>query len=173
MNNKFILDACCGTKMMWTNKNHPNALYIDIRKEPKGFIPEQPNSEINPDIQTSFTKLPFEDKKFKLIVCDPPHILGQRITGIIMKKFGCLNPETWQDDLKQGFKEMWRCLDDYGTLILKWNDVSIPYKKMLSYIPIEPLFYNVLAGEKAKKEKNTFWFCFMKIPKEIEGEKDE
>jgi len=35
---------------------------------------------------------------------------------------------------------------------------------MLSYIPIEPLFYNVLAGEKAKREKNTYWFCFMKIP---------
>jgi hypothetical protein len=82
-----------------------------------------------------------------------------------MKKFGCLNPETWQDDLKNGFKEMWRCLDDYGTLILKWNNVSIPYKKMLSYISEEPLFFNVLAGEKAKKEKNTYWFCFMKFPK--------
>ena len=89
MCNKFILDACCGTKMMWTNKNHPNVLYIDIRKEPKGFIKEQMNSEINPDVQCSFTKMPFEDKKFKLIVCDPPHIIGNRITGIIMKKFGC------------------------------------------------------------------------------------
>jgi hypothetical protein len=144
-------------------------LYVDIRKEPKGFIKEQPNNEINPDIQASFTKLPFEDKKFKLIVCDPPHKIGNRINGIITKKFGCLNAETWQGDLSKGFKEMWRCLEDYGILILKWNDVNIPYKKILSYIPIKPLFYNILAGEKAKKEKNTYWFCFMKIPEEHEN----
>lgn len=163
---KFILDVCCGTKMMWFNKNHPNTIYVDIRKEEKGFIKEQPNSEIKPDIQASFTNLPFKDKSFKLIVCDPPHIIGRRITGIITRKYGCLNPETWQDDLSKGFKEMWRVLDNYGVLILKWNNINIPYKKVLSYILEEPLFMNVLAGEKAKGKKNTYWFCFMKIPEE-------
>lgn len=33
MSNKFILDACCGPKAMWYNKNHPNAIYIDNRYE--------------------------------------------------------------------------------------------------------------------------------------------
>lgn len=26
LNNKFILDACCGGKMFWFNKNHPNTM---------------------------------------------------------------------------------------------------------------------------------------------------
>ena len=38
LSDKFILDACCGGRMMWFNKNHPNCLYIDIRKEEKGYI---------------------------------------------------------------------------------------------------------------------------------------
>jgi len=29
---KKILDACCGGRMCWINKMHPNALYVDIRK---------------------------------------------------------------------------------------------------------------------------------------------
>lgn len=28
-NNKFILDACCGPKHMWFNKNHPNVISGD------------------------------------------------------------------------------------------------------------------------------------------------
>ena len=36
LENKFILDACCGCRMMWNNKQHPNVLYMDIRKEEKG-----------------------------------------------------------------------------------------------------------------------------------------
>ena len=38
--------------------------------------------------------------------------------------------ETWQSDLKRGFKECWRVLEDYGTLIFKWSDSEIPFKKM-------------------------------------------
>jgi len=37
-NKKFILDACCSVKAMWYNKKHPNTVYIDIRKEPSGFL---------------------------------------------------------------------------------------------------------------------------------------
>ena len=51
LKNKFILDACCGGRMMWFDKQHPNAIYIDFRKENKGFIEAVPNFEVNPDIQ--------------------------------------------------------------------------------------------------------------------------
>ncbi len=43
LKNKFILDACCGGRMMWFNKKHPNVLYIDNRKEEKGFLKQRPN----------------------------------------------------------------------------------------------------------------------------------
>lgn len=30
---KTILDATCGGRMMWFNKDHPNAVYADQRRE--------------------------------------------------------------------------------------------------------------------------------------------
>lgn len=30
---KLILDATCANRSIWFNKNHPNALYMDVRKE--------------------------------------------------------------------------------------------------------------------------------------------
>ena len=73
MKDKFILDACCGGRMMWFNKKHPNTIYIDIRREEKGLCKERPNFEVNPDKIMDFTNLEFPDKKFKLVVWDPPH----------------------------------------------------------------------------------------------------
>lgn len=86
------------------------------------------------------------------------------------KKFGCLNAETWQSDLQKGFSECWRVLNDYGVLVFKWNDIEISYKKVLSLIKVEPLFYNIAAGNKALTTGNrSYWFCFMKIPNSDKG----
>ena len=170
MENKFILDACCGGRMMWTNKNHPNTLYIDIRKEDKGHIAAVPNHKVNPDIIMDFRKMDFPDNKFKLVVWDVPHLLSNRAgNGIFRKKFGVLNVETWQDDLKRGFNECWRVLEDYGVLLFKWNDHDISHKKILQLLPVEPLFGNISSGSGIKKASKTYWFCFMKIPKFAKG----
>lgn len=72
MKDKFILDACCSARMMWFDKTHPNTVYIDIRKEEKGFRKHRPNNEIKPDYQMDFRDLQFPDKSFKLIAWDPP-----------------------------------------------------------------------------------------------------
>ena len=167
LKNKFILDACCGCRMMWNNKNHPNTLYMDIRKEEKGFIEHKAckNYEVNPDIVGDFTNLPKEvkERKFKLIVWDVPHFRSRKLTGILLKKFGGLHPETWQSDLKKGFKELWSVLDDYGTLIFKFSDSQIKFNKVMVLFPEQPLFYNKVNSTGGKSE--TKWFCFMKIPK--------
>lgn len=168
MKDKFILDACCGGRMMWLNKNHPNCIYIDNRIVEKGHIQKgfNPNHEVKPDILMDFRNLKFPDKNFKLVVFDPPHLTSLTETSIMKKKFGVLNKETWQWDIKQSFRECWRVLEDYGVLLFKWNDIEIPYKKILSLCSEKPLFMNITAGQKALKQKNrTYWFCFMKIPK--------
>ncbi len=69
---KFILDACCGGRMFWFNKNHPNALYIDNRRRDTGFIKQRLNFEVQPDELGDFTKLKYKNKSFKLVVWDPP-----------------------------------------------------------------------------------------------------
>lgn len=163
MKNKFILDACCSVKAMWYNKNHPNVVYIDIRKELPGFVKQRPNQKVNPDFVMDFRKMDFLDKSFKLVVFEPPHLKSLGETSLFRKKFGCLNAETWQGDLKQGFKECWRVLEDYGVLIFKWSDSEIPFNKVLRLIPHNPLFYNTT---NYKATFVTKWFCFMKIPEE-------
>ena len=162
MKDKFILDACCGNKYMWTNKNHPNTIYIDVRKEVKGFDDNRKNVEVNPDIVADFRKLPFKDKKFKLVVWDPPHLLGKNYESRMTKRYGFLLADSWRSDFKKGFSELWRVLEDYGILIFKFNDFSLNFKKVLALFPEDPLFSNTYSKNKTSTTK---WFTFMKIPK--------
>lgn len=162
LKNKFILDACCGGRMFWFNKHHPNVLYIDIRKESKGHITKKSKHEIQPDEVMDFRKLSYPDKKFKLVVWDPPHRTDFTKTSLMAKQYGCLNKETWPYDLSKGFSECWRVLQDYGILIFKWNEKEIKLKSILRLFPVEPLFGNLKC---AGGYRNTYWMCFMKIPK--------
>ena len=163
LKDKFILDACCSVKAMWSNKNHPNAVYIDIRKEPSGFLGYGRKEKLDPTYIMDFRKMDFPDKSFKLVVFEPPHLKSLGKNSLFRKKFGCLVAETWQSDLQRGFSECWRVLDDYGTLVFKWSNSEIPFKEVLKLIPHESLFYNTTNYKATSKTK---WFCFMKIPGE-------
>jgi len=166
---KIILDPCCGGRQMWVDKKNPLVVYGDIRTAAPGHIKEQPNHSVEPDIIIDFRNMPFDDKSFKLVVFDPPHLTITRTgtVSIMVKKFGCLIAETWQSDLKKGFAECWRVLEDFGVLIFKWNDVEISYKKVLAIIGQQPLFQNTLKKNSARN--STYWACFMKIPETAEG----
>ena len=158
MENKFILDACCGKRMMWFDKNNKNVLFVDER------------NEINPNKIEDFRKLTFADNSFKMVVFDPPHLIGGRFKGSNMQNdYGDLNKETWKDDLKKGFDECMRVLEDGGFLIFKWSDCNrwsnisnnCNVKVLLKLFNKQPLF-----GHKTRANKNmissTYWFCFMK-----------
>ena len=159
MTSKLILDACCGPRMFWFNKKNPNVLYQDIREEPKGYIPIRPSCEVQPDVLMDFRKMSHPDKSFKLVVFDPPHLLAGGENGWQRKKYGILAKTTWKDDLSKGFAECWRVLDDYGTLVFKWNEESIPIKQVLELFPVEPLF-----GHPTARSGKTKWCVFFKIP---------
>ncbi|MBI2101656.1 methyltransferase [Candidatus Woesearchaeota archaeon] len=166
MDKKLILDACCGGRMFWFEKNNPNTLYIDIRSLPAGTLNRTPKFEIQPDIIMDFRKLNFPDKSFKLVVFDPPHLKSLDLNSWIAAKYGTLNPKTWRDDIRQGFNECWRVLEDYGILIFKWSkshdnrpkrDISL--QEILKILPAKPLF-----GHSSGNKLNTIWMAFMKIP---------
>lgn len=159
LKDKFILDACCSGRMMWFDKAHPNAIYIDIRKESKGVSKIRPNFSVQPDMVMDFRSLEFKDSSFKLIAWDPPHLLSLGKNSEMRKKFGCLDYQTWDSDLRKGFLELWRCLEDYGVLIFKWNIQEIPIKKVLRLFPVQPLF-----GHTTGSKSQTRWMTFMKIP---------
>jgi len=160
MNDKFILDACCGGRCFWFNKKHPNTLYLDNRREEKGFEPQRPNFEINPDVVGDFTDLKFKDGSFKMVVWDPPHIVRLGNTSWMSRRYGMLG-KNWKKALRAGFLECWRVLDDHGVLIFKWSEAEISVKTVLDLFTIEPLF-----GHTTGRGGKTKWMCFMKIPGE-------
>ena len=143
---------------MWVNKHNPHALYVDNRTAEEGHITSKSKHSVQPDILMDFRELKFPEKTFKLVVFDPPHRTDFTKTSIMAKQYGVLNRETWPYDLKKGFDECWRVLQDYGILIFKWNEKNIKLKSVLKVLKREPLFGNI--GNKHK----SYWLCFMKIP---------
>jgi len=160
--NKFILDACCGGRMMWFNKKHPNTIYIDNRKTNKGYVDGKPNHEVKPDYIMDFKKLKFPNKQFKLVFFDPPHVFAtENNESTFIKCFGRLDRNTWKEEIRKGFNECWRVLDDYGILVFKWSECNIKLKELIEVIEKEPLVRSMRRGL-----SKTHWLCFMKIPED-------
>ena len=163
---KLILDATCGSRMIWFDKNNPLALYVDRREEHDTSIWKSENGleerklNIIPDVVADFTNLPFEDNTFYCVVFDPPHLLNVGDNSWLCKKYGKLD-ENWQSVIYDGFHECMRVLKPYGTLIFKWNEYDIPVKDIVKAIGEKPLF-----GNRSGKQAKTHWMTFMKIPKE-------
>lgn len=154
MKDKLILDACCGSKMFWFDKNNPNVLFQDIRDE-EHILCDGRNLEIHPDIKADFREMPYEDGAFKLVVFDPPHLDNANETSYMAKKYGTLRKSDWRSDLKKGFDECMRVLKEHGTLIFKWNESRIPVSRIIEVIGKQPLFGHRTASK-------TIWLCFMK-----------
>lgn len=152
---KKILDACCGSRMFWFDKENPSVIFQDIRHE-QHILCDGRLLDISPNVIGDFRKMNFEDATFRLVVFDPPHLerLGQETW--MAKKYGTLFP-TWEQDLKLGFSECFRVLEPNGILIFKWNESQIKLNQVLALIPYKPLF-----GHTSGKHGKTIWLCFMK-----------
>lgn len=135
---KTILDACCGSKMFWFDKNNKNTIYMDNR-ELTDILCDGRTLKIKPDVVGDFRNMPFTDDSFYLVVFDPPHLLKIGENSYMAKKYGKLN-STWKEDIKRGFKECMRVLKTNGTLIFKWNEQQIKLKEILNIIDYKPLF---------------------------------
>lgn len=103
-----------------------------------------------------FTNMPFKNDTFYLVIFDPPHVITNS-DSIITKKYGRLNND-YKDLIKKGFQEAFRVLKPNGTLVFKWNDVSVKINEILSLVPKKPLM-----GTKTKKGvNNSYFFVFIK-----------
>lgn len=160
MEEKLILDACCGGRMFWFDKRHPNTLYIDIREEKHfetGKGVDNRHRAILPDEVMDFRKLDLHDNSFNLVVFDPPHLkVGRK--SYFAQLYGSLSDTDWKDDLTKGFAECFRVLKPNGVLIFKWNESDILLKDILALTPVQPLF-----GHRSGKAQKTHWVTFMKL----------
>lgn len=152
---KPILDACCGSRMFWFDKNNPNATFVDKRKE-NCVLCDGRTLVVEPDVVADFTNLPFLNKSFYLVVFDPPHLVKVGKSSWLAKKYGRLN-ENWRDEIKRGFEECFRVLKNNGTLIFKWNEADIPVSEILKLSPRPPLF-----GNRTGRLSKSHWITFLK-----------
>ena len=149
---KPILDACCGSKMFWFDKNHEDVLYMDNRQLSETLCDGRALN-VNPDVIADFRDMPFDDESFYLVVFDPPHLVRAGDNSWLAKKYGKLD-ELWPIDIRQGFNECMRVLKKNGTLIFKWNEDQVPLSEVLEAIDYKPLFGN--------RRSKTHWLVFMK-----------
>jgi len=164
MSSRAVLDATCGGKHIWHDemKDAGRVVFLDRRVVESGELEHQPGWSVQPDIKADFRNLPFSDGSFDLVCFDPPHRIDssgmEKLSGVIMKKYGSLHAETWQRDLVQAFSELWRVLSAGGVLTMKWDDESKPGDKVLSLIDESPLYgVNTTKGSRASN-----WWVFHK-----------
>lgn len=150
---KPILDACCGSRMFWFDKDNPLVEFMDIRDE-EVYLSDGQLVMVHPNTIGDFTAMPFPDNSFKIVVFDPPHLVWAGKTSNMYKLFGRL--KDWKTELSRGFKECFRVLEPYGVLIFKWSEIDLKLKTVLELTDEKPLF-----GHKRGK---TFWVAFMKLP---------
>lgn len=160
-----ILDACCGSRMMWFDRKNPNVLFADRRSETitvtdnsRGNASGTRTIHIAPDTLMDFRAMPFADGTFKLVAFDPPHLVQADPKSWLAAKYGKLS-DNWREDLSNGFSECFRVLEPHGVLVFKWNETQVKLREVLALTPHQPLFGNT-SGKKA----GTHWLVFMKPP---------
>ena len=150
--NKKILDACCGSKMFWFDKENTKVLFMDNRTV-ETTLCDGRKLIVNPDLTADFTNMPFGDNSFYLVVFDPPHLISAGSNSWLAKKYGVL-PNDLQTTLIKGFDECLRVLKETGTLVFKWNEEQVKLSEVLKVLGCRPLFGN--------KRSKTHWLVFMK-----------
>jgi len=158
---KTVLDACCGSRMFWFDKNDSRAVFVDNRVE-RHTLPDMSSSGgsrelvVSPSTQADFTALPFTTSSFSLVVFDPPHFERNGVRSWVGLKYGTLRGD-WPNTLRLGFCECFRVLRPSGVLIFKWCSDEIPVSRILALTPERPLF-----GHKSGKNSKTHWVAFIK-----------
>ena len=152
-----ILDPCCGGRMFYFDKNHPNILYCDQRSEvvemkDRGKVR---TLEINPDILIDVTRMSqFRDNEFSFVIFDPPHYINVGENSWLAKKYGRLSKDTWRETLNKGLSECLRVVKPGCVVSMKWSEGDIKTIDLLKVLPQKPTF-----GDKTGK---TRWLFFVK-----------
>lgn len=160
-----VLDPCCGSKMMWFNRQHPDVIFGDCRSETITVTDRSNGREngtrtlrIEPDTTLDFRALPYPDESFRLVAFDPPHLHTAGPRSWMAAKYGKLSVN-WRDDLRRGFAECFRVLHPDGVLVFKWNETQVTVRDVLALTLVQPLF-----GHPTGRKGLTHWLVFMKPP---------
>ena len=159
----LILAPCCGSRMMWHDKQRAGVIYGDCRRETVSVTDNSRGNPsgrriltIEPDTLLDFRALPYPDASFAHVVFDPPHLISAGPKSWLAAKYVRLS-ENWRQDLRKGFDECWRVLKPEGTLVFKWSEAQIPLREVLALFPIQPHY-----GHTSGRKSWTHWQVFIK-----------
>lgn len=160
---KRVLDPCCGSRMFWFDRQHPDVVFGDRRTETITVTDRSHGNDsgtrtlrIEPDVELDFRALPYQDGTFKLVVFDPPHLVRAGQRSWLAAKYGKLGND-WREDLRNGFAECFRVLATDGVLVFKWNETQVKLREVLELTEVRPLF-----GHTSGRKGLTHWMVFMK-----------
>ena len=161
-----ILDATCGFRGIWYQKNHPFVTFMDRRKgtvkfENSSTLSRHRSYKINPEVVSEWKDAPFPDNHFDMVIFDPPHMIKKEKSKEcnMMKPYGFLNEKTWRQDLKVGIKKLFDILKPEGIFVLKWCENSVRVEEILKLCPYPPMFGS---NTKSKGKTQNFWILFIK-----------
>ena len=86
---KKILDACCGSRMFWFDRENPDVIFADNR-EVETTLCDGRHLLIKPDVKMDFRDMPYPDNSFKVVVFDPPHLIHAGTGSWLRQKYGIL-----------------------------------------------------------------------------------
>lgn len=132
-----ILDISAGRRAVWFDKNHRDAIYVDIRPE------------VLPSIVADARALPAEvGEDFDLIVFDPPH-KNNAASGKMAHNYGHWTAEQIRDIVTGSAREAHRIAKDDALMAFKWNDHTRKLTSVLAWISPwwEPLFGHGVSGQ--------------------------
>lgn len=148
-----ILDICCGSRMFHFDRENEEVIFMDNRVL-SDTLCDGRKLTIRPGVVGDFRNTPFKDNEFDMVIFDPPHLIHAGEQSWLAKKYGVLNSETWQDDLRAGFNECFRVLRVGGTLVFKWSETQIKLAEIMKLTEYKPIVGN--------KRSNTHWLIFYK-----------
>lgn len=162
-----ILDATCGFRGIWYQKNHPFVTFMDVRK---GIVDSKTEGvkfksrrrwNINPDVVSAWKDAPFPDNHFDMIIFDPPHIVTHKNKKLsaLEKEYGCFYGDEWKQEIKEGVNKLFRILRPKGVFIFKWCEHNIDIDDVLKLFPYPPLFGS---NTKSKGHTANYWIVFLK-----------
>jgi SAM-dependent methyltransferase len=159
---KQILDPASSMRSFYFDKQDIRVVFGDIQEDETHLLTNNQTIKIKPDEVMDFRAIPYSDATFECVVFDPPHMLHLSEKSWMRKKYGVLDSQTWRIDIQQGFSECFRVLKPNGTLIFKWNEVSISLKEILTLTDQVPVL-----GHPSGKRMATHWVLFIKSSESV------
>ena len=162
MEEKKILDPCCGSRMFYFNKEDNRVDFRDNRTL-ETTLCDGRKLVVEPDTIGDVLNIDAPNGAFSLVIFDPPHLTVGN--GWQVEKYGKL-PKDWKTWMTQAFSECWRVLADNGTLIFKWYEYKISIQEILKCAPDKPVL-----GNRKPTNSKTHWIVFFKDKNAREGGK--